>query len=191
MNKKGMELSINFIVILIITLIVFGGCLYIAANLFKNIDKLKDQMDKQTQDRLESMITSGNEEVVIAFNKKEVKIGDAAIFGIGVLNTLGSQAEFSITIQPSQAFDIKGQQLPNFGPSDKGGWRYLASDNIGSIENHDYKTRSIVLITSANPVQGATYIFDVQVYYKTTPTSTPTPYPLGASSVKKIRVSII
>ena len=188
MNKKGIELSINFVVILIITLIVFAGSITIAAKLMSRINVYKEAMDKQTEDRLESMINSGNEEVVIAFNKKDVRGGESVVFGLGVLNKLGVQKDFKVNVTPSQAVAKDGSVIPDFTSTNPLGWSFLSSMDIGSIKNNDHKITPLVIISSKNALPGATYIFDVKVTYQDG--SNYLPYP-SREPIKKIRVTVI
>jgi hypothetical protein len=183
-NKKGFELSINFIVMLIITLIVFGGTLAIAYKLLKSTGDLKASMDKQTEERLELMITNSNEEVVIAFNQKEVQGGEAAVFGLGVTNMLNSRKNFSVTITPSTAINKDGSEV--YGWTDR--WIYVSNDDIGEIKNNDHKIKSIVIIPPKDAAPGVTYVFNVNVFYKSG--ATDIAYPLKEPT-KKVRVMII
>lgn len=181
-NKKGIELSLNFIVMLIITLIVFGGTLAIAYKVMSKTDALKADMDKDTQDRLESIISNGDEEVIIAFKNKEAKAGNPVTFGIAVSNTLGKERDFSYNLTPA----IKVLKDGTSSNWDGAGWVYLKTDNIGLIKNNDYMLTPFVIITPKNAASGSTYVFDVKVMYKDDG-GTLRPYP-ARNPINKIRV---
>lgn len=184
-NKKGFELSINFVVMLIITLIVFGGCMAIAYKLLNSVNNIKTKMDKQTEDRLESMITSSNEEVIIAFNKKEVHAGEAAVFGLGITNiNIGATKNFSVNITRS----IKVFADGHTEEFDDLGWIYIKQSDIGEIRNNNHQIVSLVIVPPDNAAPGVTYVFDVKVTYKNN--SDYVNYPLR-NPIQKIRVVVI
>lgn len=184
MNKKGIELSINFVVILIITLVVFGGTLAIAIKVLKGADEMKKGLDKQTEERLQSMLTSGSEEVAIPFTNKDTKQGEPVVFGIGVLNTLGINAEFQINIEQGTAVNKDGEEIS------PGTWTFITPTNIGAVRNNDYKISSIVLIPSSNIVNGGTYVFNIRVKYRKDQYDTWHAYPVN-DPLKKIRITIV
>ncbi len=188
-NRKGIELSLNFIVMLIITLIVFGATLTIAFKVMNKTNNLKASMDSQTQASLESMMTSGNDEVAIAFNKKDASPGEPVTFGIGVLNTLGSTKTFTVTLSPSTAIKKDGSEDTSFKTkAASNGWIFLQSDTIGVIKNNAYMIKSIVIIppkSGSGVITGTTYVFDVKVTHDSNQA-----YPLG-DPIKKIRVTIV
>lgn len=181
LNKKGIELQVNFVVILILTLIIFGSSIMIAYKVMKSTNKLKDQVDATTQQRLEALLVSGNEAVVIPFNKKDdLRKGESAVFGVGIVNMLGVNTEFKINIaQAAKSYDKDGIEQP------PGDWVYMSETKTGEIKNNAYKIESIVFIPK-NVKIGNTYVFNVDVCSG----SSCTPYPT-AGSTKKIRITVI
>lgn len=187
LNKKGIELQVNFVVILILTMIIFGSSLAIAYKVMNQTKKLKGEVDATTQARLESLMMNGNEEVIIPFNKRDdLKKGETATFGIGIVNMLNTQREFKINVSNSIALNSEGVDVP------AGDWIYSfnnSRNSIGEIKNNDNKIVSLIFIPPSTAQPGVTYIFNVQVY-SFDPSTGDTPYP-NANSVKKIRITMI
>lgn len=186
LNKKGIELQVNFVVILILTLIIFGSSIMIAYKILNSTNKLKDQVDATTQARLESLLINGNDEVVIPFNKKDdLNKGDSAVFGVGIVNMLGTNTEFQIKTTLYSAFDSTGNPVP-----DTGAWTYSYSgsnpESVGFINNNDHKIINLVFIPKT-VTPGNTYVFNVEVFYNCD--STCKPYP-ARDRIKKIRITI-
>ena len=104
MNKKAIELSINFLVIIIISLAVFGMGILFVNKIFFAAGKKVAEMDSQTKEELARLLDSGDK-VAMPFFQKTVIHGNTATFGIGVLNTLGSPKAFTVVVKFDEAFD--------------------------------------------------------------------------------------
>lgn len=96
MNKKAIELSVNFMVVLIITLVVFGMALYLLKLFFGTAQQMKQNIDTQTEREIQRLLFTG-EMVAIPINQKEIKRGSSEVFGLGILN-VNSGPEFTIKI---------------------------------------------------------------------------------------------
>lgn len=103
MDKKGMELSINFIVMLILAIVVFGFGLYFAQRVFTEANVLKANLAESTQNQIIALLNRGDQ-VAVPVTSVDVNAGQPAVFGIGILNTLASQA-FTISVQCTVAID--------------------------------------------------------------------------------------
>lgn len=190
LNKKAIELQINFIVIMVITLIIFAFSIVISTKILKSTNKLKGDIDSSTQDRLEAIMTSGNEEVVIPFNKKDgVKPGDNVVFGLGILNTLGGPKTFSIKITPSTAIDSAGNTLNPAQFVDANWFRNYDSTpkSVGQILNNAHKNFPLIFVIPPNVQSSTTYVFNVEVTYDES--GTKKPYPQN-DPIKKVRITI-
>jgi len=97
-NKKAMELSINFIVMLIIAMALFSFGIWFAYKFFGGAEKMRTELDEQTQTQIENLLMQSNERVIIPFNSKTLDKSNSAIFGVGILNMLESPTQFTIEI---------------------------------------------------------------------------------------------
>ena len=103
MNKRGIELSVNFLVMLILSLIVFMFGLYLVYQFFGTAVDLQTQLDEQTEKELQAMLISG-ERVALPKTQVNLQRGKSYTFGLGILNTLGAEKEFSVNIIEGQAY---------------------------------------------------------------------------------------
>lgn len=186
MDKKGLELSINFMVMLILTLVVFVGITFIAKNIVDSTYKVKAELDKETEQRLVDLITSGSDEVVIAFYQKEVKISKTENFGVGILNNLGSEMSFRLNVTGGIAVKSDGTEIES-DDWDKS-WKYVYLSDIGTLKNNDYTTVPILIRVGNDAVRGATYVINVKV--ESYDGTNWIPYPMR-SPINKIRVKVI
>lgn len=119
-NKRAIELSINFIVMLIIGIALFGFGIQFLAKFFSGTQKMKAQLDTQTQARIESLLDQGSR-VAIPLNSKTIEIGKSDIFGLGILNVLSSKdsdtfyvtagcEDEKITLLYTKVYEIKNNE---------------------------------------------------------------------------------
>jgi hypothetical protein len=109
-NKKAMELSINFIVMLIIALVVFGMGLILFKKVFVGAGEIKEDLDQQTIKELTAKMMATSDQVVVYPASLTVRRGKSGVVGIGILNTDSSQGSFKTTVAYQNiCYDTSGQ----------------------------------------------------------------------------------
>ncbi len=152
MKKKGFELSINFLVTLIITIVVFVLAISFAYNFFSKSSVLTASIDQQTTAALRSMIMDQGMKVAVYPTQIEYK-GKQEVMGIGILNILGAQTDFIITVQCKTCI----------GTGCSCSSMKAVYNNKLTIPNN--KDDVAVLVIKSNGANPGTYIFDVTVTY--------------------------
>ncbi len=136
MDKKGLELSLTVIVVIIISIIVFIGGIAFVWKMFSSAEEIKAGIDKQTKDQIEAMLREGTEIIVIPINTKQASLGSDATYGLGIRNIQQDQA-FYVRIDFEGIYGSKGQRLdvipdPEFVESEwLGGFREIGPTIIG------------------------------------------------------------
>lgn len=97
-HKKGIELSVNFLVVIIISLAMLGMAVVFFNKFFAGAKTIQASYDKQTEEELESLLVQGKK-VAIPFTREEIRAGETAVFGLGILNVAGGEREFFIEIE--------------------------------------------------------------------------------------------
>jgi len=98
MNKKAFELSANFVVILILSIVVFVIGIYMVNRFFDFAQKEKLTWDEMTKQEIDAALDSG-ERVAIPRYQKTLTNGEFASFGVGILNVLqGGVRNFSVNV---------------------------------------------------------------------------------------------
>jgi hypothetical protein len=110
-GKKAFELSATFMVILILTIVIFTGSIYFTKNFFASAQEMKGSLDADTQAEIESLLYRQNALVGLPLNRKSVPVGQSTTFGVGVRNTYEDTKEFYMTIAFSKAYDINEEVL--------------------------------------------------------------------------------
>lgn len=110
-NKRGIELSMNFLVILIISLVIFGfGILFISrlSSEANNLSKIgADQLDQ----RISGLICEGSERVCMGIERQTIQRNKFGVFGVKIFNLEDSQ-EFEITVLPSNPIGYDSKNMP-------------------------------------------------------------------------------
>ena len=177
-KKAAIELSVNFLVILIICIVIFGSSLYILRKFFTHADTLRNTYDERTEKQIEALLDDGSK-VAIPFDKKTISNGEFKTFGFGVLNIINLQAEnsFEISIKFNKAYDRDDTFIcDDSGPCPPNGIdpdNWLTSSKVDgtsdgltfteSIKNNEQK-KFLLGVEPSGAKQG-TYIFDLMVCY--------------------------
>ncbi|MBD3354943.1 hypothetical protein GF361_03080, partial [Candidatus Woesearchaeota archaeon] len=104
MNKKGIELSVNFLVIVIISLVILSSGILIVRRYFSTAEDIKTQLDEQTERQIEASLGQGKM-ISVPFKRKTIGRGESDILGLGVLNIEDHRTEFNVNISLSSAYD--------------------------------------------------------------------------------------
>ncbi|MBN2567360.1 hypothetical protein JXB02_04735 [Candidatus Woesearchaeota archaeon] len=110
LNKRAIELSVGFVVILVLAVVVFGLGISFARTFFQKAEGLKADVDSQTEMQIRRLLDRG-ERVAIPLSRKTVRPGAASTFAIGVMNVLGQTRDFRITIKPSEVAGCYAQDF--------------------------------------------------------------------------------
>jgi hypothetical protein len=111
MNKRGMELSLTVLVLIILSIIIFIGGIALVWKFFAGAEEIKGGIEKNTKDQIEALLRSGNEIVAIPINTQKVVPGREAVFGLGIRNIKPQDTSFFVRIDFAGIYDAKGKQL--------------------------------------------------------------------------------
>jgi hypothetical protein len=111
MNKKAVQLSINFIVITILSLLVLGVGFYVVTNIFTTAYEYQDKLNEQTKEATLAALRQSGELVSLPLNKYTIKRGEMDQFAIGLLNNAGSSQTFYPSIECTEALDSDENEL--------------------------------------------------------------------------------
>ncbi len=173
-KKRGLELSINFLVVIIISI----ALLFMGAAFFRNLligaNKIKENYDQRTEEELEDLLTQG-ERVAIPFPRQDARKGDTIVFGLGIYNALGHNLNFKVNVQCSTAFQDTQELTTACGDVfTNGDGKIFWNGNDILIKNNERHKMPIAVYFPKN-AEVATYIFNVCVCQgDSTPVGCPT-----------------
>ncbi len=161
LNKKAaIGLSIETLVVIIISLIILAGGVALIYQFIYNAEEIKGQLDEKTNAELERLLVDEGKEVALPKNVAIIERGNNHVFGIGVLN-VDVENMFVITVEFSVAVDKQGNDL-GVTADDVGGWLLYDSEPI-KLEEGQHKKESILVKVPKEALVGQ-YIFNVKVW---------------------------
>ncbi|MEK6874279.1 MAG: hypothetical protein AABX52_00860 [Nanoarchaeota archaeon] len=111
MHKKGFEIAVTMLVVLILSIVIFAGGLYLIREYFILAKEVQAQVDADTARQINAKLLEGIEKVIIPIHKKRATGGQVVTFGMGVLNTLGNENTFGMDVSFVNAYDKDTEQL--------------------------------------------------------------------------------
>jgi hypothetical protein len=193
MRKRGLELQVSYLVILILSIAALAIGLSFAANLFIKADNLRKDLDSRTQLEIDRAL-DGGQKVALPINRKDIPRNRYDQFGVGVFNTLTETTPFEIEVKFSEFFWKSTTQPASCGngeaptsesnPTDPCAKTFLpVSDDskmlistgtisggvltipMDSLEPNQKQSR-VIGVQVPSYAAGGMYVFDVVVYSK-------------------------
>ena len=156
-DKKGVELSINFIVIIVISIIVFFFGARFIYKLASEATEIQQLTADELDERIGSLLCEGSQKVCLGIDRKLIKRGELGIFGLKIIN-IGLSQNFEIKVSESGAYTKKGAQIAN-------NLLYLPKDpRTVYIQRNDDAQIGIGIEVPKN-TQAGTYIFNAVVCF--------------------------
>lgn len=156
-SKKAIELSLNFIVILIISIVIFGFGIIFIQRLSSQATELQDITTAELDERIGNLVCEGSDRVCVGIDRKTIKRTKFDIFGLKIINILDSQNFDIIVSRPTPSGYTKTKQEI---PSDGLIWNPKSRSIL--IGKNEERVLGIGVMVPANAVPG-TYIFDVKI----------------------------
>lgn len=157
-NKKSVELSLNFLVIIIISITIFGFGIYFISNLAQEAEDLRGLTLAQIDEQIRDLACGGSDRVCMAAEKIKIQKGKVGIFGIKILNVLDSE-NFQIVASPSSPLGYKKDNSAITSPA----LIINPPSRTADIKKNEDKTIGIGVQVPKNAPVGGTYIIDVEI----------------------------
>jgi hypothetical protein len=103
-SKKAMQLSINFVVVMVLGILILGFGIFFISSLTKGSDSLAGKMGADSVNMLESYLSSGDEFVVLE-NTISLEAGKSHVFNVGYKNILEDHASFHLDLSHGTCVD--------------------------------------------------------------------------------------
>jgi len=165
-NRKGqLELSANFIVVIIISIVILVGGLALFYNILGWGNTIKANVDKQTQDNIKSMMLSNNYRVAVFPQDGTIYNGKSLQIGIGVTNIYDVKKVFDLSFKVKRYTKAVPDGESVVPPEDISSYVDLyadASENQMSIGPSQQAVKGLLLKMPKNAVKGQyKYIINV------------------------------
>lgn len=157
MPKKALELSLTFLVVVIISIVLFSlgiKFIYDLSNEANEIDKMStDELDK----KFAQLSCESSDRVCIGIIRKIILPDSFDTFGIKIIN-IEPTANFLVEVKPSKAFNKQNTEIPN-------NINFKYNTNEIMIDKNEEKSLGIAFEVPKDAVSG-TYGFGVIVKRK-------------------------
>ncbi|KYK25620.1 hypothetical protein AYK26_05775 [Euryarchaeota archaeon SM23-78] len=177
MNKKAsFQLSINFLVVMIICLVLLGIGIKLISDFVIYADKWDTTVNKYYEEQLKKALDSG--ELVAVFpGHKTCNRGELAEFGVGIRNELEATTDFYISLEFDDYTYLGEKPEPIFirGPY--------------PVENNE-KTSIRVGLKTSKEVPKDTYIYNVYICKKDVDCDETEWEQFGYGPLQKIQVNV-
>ncbi len=111
LNKKAaVELSLSFIVIIIISLVVFAGSMMIVRKIFFGAEEIKVMLDEQTEEEIRGLL-AGGEIVAVPIAQRTIQNGAQGVFWIAISNALPAQTTFNVIVGFDEGYSPEGRTV--------------------------------------------------------------------------------
>lgn len=164
-SKKGIELSLNFLVILIISLVIFGFGIYFIRQLSSQATDLADITMNELDQRIGDLICEGSSRVCIGIERQVIQKDKIGVFGVKILNLEDAQ-QFEVTVQPSNPIGYDSDNRPIQKTGSFNGLSIVPSlytaGRAVTIDKNEDETIGIGIQVPKQAPPG-TYIFNVDI----------------------------
>src|SRR3989338_11423300 len=111
-HKQGaISLSMNLLVILIISLVILGMGVTLLYKMVGAALVEKEKLDARTKQELLRLLVDEGKKVALPLHITDLYGNEKHVFGIGILNVEAENNLFHLSIELDGAFDLKGQAI--------------------------------------------------------------------------------
>lgn len=156
MQKKAIEVSLAFIVVIVIALSLFVLGVKFIYDITAEAGKIEEVSIEQLDRKFAELSCESNDKVCIGIIRREVPKGKFDVFGVKIINII-STTDFLVEVNPSSAFDKENNEIEN-------NIRFKYNDKVILIEKNEEKNIGIAFEVPKE-AQSGIYIFDIVVKY--------------------------
>ncbi len=202
-GKKAFELTATFLVILILTIVIFTGSIYFTKKFFSSAEQMRGTIDRQTQAEIESLLYQGTSIVAIPIFKKTLQRGKQTTFGLGIRNILEKTENFYVIVSFNKAFTPDEEIMQGTGKEYINTKWLLYDQGPYRIENNKLEIIPILThvdlsMADATTTEKGIYSFNVCVFAGIIPTGfdcsnppRPVPDSVYGGKVYKMYVEVV
>ena len=160
-NKKGaLELQMNFIILIILSLIILVFSTILLKNVLSSTSKMSSQVNKNLQQKIEKIMIENKKDVAIPFNFAHISKPGVVSFPIGIKNNLNNCNKFFIHVYANDpvGYTLQKRQITSkykliIAP-------ILHNESVSVLKN-DMKVKPIIVTLKKGPK--GVYIINVNV----------------------------
>ncbi len=191
-NKKAaIGLSVNVLVILIISLVIFAGGISLLYKFYHQSVEYKKDLDERTKQKLENLLLEQGKQVALSQNSANLHRGEDYTFGIGILNTRreNPEEEFQMKVELTKVFNENNDEITISDPEALVKEMVLYYPKPIRVKDNEYEPQAIMVVVPKDAANGE-YHFSVKVYLKNSLEDTLQPGDYQYGNTQRFSVSI-
>ena len=157
MKKGAIGLSINTLVIIIISIVILSGGVGLLYKFVGGSEEIKEQLDARTSAELERLLVNQGQRVALPLHKAVVPRGESHVFGLGIMN-IGEGEVFRVEITTATKVDLEGNDLQ----VEVIDWVLYDNGEKNILEGESRKETIMVSVPEGAPL--GIYSFNARVY---------------------------
>ncbi len=159
-RKAAIELSVNMLVIITISLVMLGLGVSLLYKFIGSSIERKGELDLLTQQELQRLLIDEGKKLALPLHIANLNAGKSHVFAIGILNMGSGSDEFYLNIKLDQAFDQSNKDITAVVNPQL--W-LLYTNKVLKIKEGEHHTEPI-MVDVPNDAKKGKYIFNVKVY---------------------------
>ncbi len=184
-SKKGIQLSVNFIVTFILAIVLFGMGIMFARMIMGGGTELSEKTYDQFDKKIGELACSRGEHVCIAGNSKTIERESVDVFPVTIKNSLPDRLDFQMKVELSRAFTKDNSKIDE----SKRKIEWMPEEDVFVLEPGEEATRPILVKPLGGTLPGR-YSFDVEVFSKKPDEDENKFQPYPDKGVKKFYVTV-
>lgn len=160
MNKKGIELSVNFLVMFILAIVIFGLGIVFLYNIFGSATTAADMNWARIDRMVGDMLCPPQTRVCVSNNDAQITRGELSAHGIFVYNFHNDPVTVTLNVSFNSAYSNNQEFFPETVPQ-----VLLLSSMEGEILNPATQHRELMGVLPQKDINPGTYEYDVFVRY--------------------------
>lgn len=162
LNKGAIELSLNFIVILIISIIIFGFGVKFISDLSSSATEIQELTVSELDEKISSLICEGSDRVCIGIDRKTIKRTKFDVFGIKIINVIDEE-NFRVRVyHPLEYLGFTRDKQEILRTGNLKGLLINPPERDVAIKKNEEKNIGVGVEVPVNAVSG-TYILNVEI----------------------------
>lgn len=159
MNKKAIELSINFLVMFILAVIVFSFGVRFIYQLYEEAEDIKRVTIDELDESIGNILCSSSQRVCIGQDKHVVPRGEFTIYAVNVINVFDRDI-FLVDIRPSDPIGYTRDGDPIYDVDNENQIEVKYRQEL-VVEKFEKEGFGIGIQVPRSGVRSGTYIFDI------------------------------
>ncbi len=112
-SRKGMELSVNFIVTFILAIVLFGMGLIFARSIMTGGTELTEETYERFDQQIGQLVCSRGESICLSTDSRAIERGKVDVFPVTIKNQFPDEAVFKMAVSLVRAFDSNNDPIPD------------------------------------------------------------------------------